>query len=98
LVYAQINERAANRFRAAYTAATLAEYARDEMKQDAVLFIDNIYRFIQAGNELSTLLGNIPSEDWYQPTLTSDIGMFEERTDLHPKRGNYLDSGNLCTG
>ncbi len=79
LVYAQINERAANRFRAAYTAATLAEYARDEMKQDAVLFIDNIYRFIQAGNELSTLLGNIPSEDWYQPTLTSDIGMFEER-------------------
>lgn len=79
LIYAEINEKAANRFRAAYTAATLAEYSRDELGRDVVMFIDNIYRFIQAGNELSTLLGGIPSEDWYQPTLTSDVGMFEER-------------------
>src|SRR3989338_6021888 len=79
LIYAQINEKAANRFRAPYAAATLAEYFRDEEKKDVVFFIDNIYRFIQAGNELSTLLGNIPSEDWYQPTLASDVGMFEER-------------------
>src|SRR3990170_6486165 len=74
-----IKEKAANRFRVPYAAATLAEYYRDEEKKDVVFFIDNIYRFIQAGNELSTLLGNIPSEDWYQPTLASDVGMFEER-------------------
>lgn len=79
LVFGEINERAANRFRVAYSAATIAEYFRDEAKQDVVFFVDNIYRFIQAGNELSTLLGSIPSEDWYQPTLASDIGMFEER-------------------
>lgn len=79
LVFGEINERAANRFRVAYSAATIAEYFRDEEKQDVVFFVDNIYRFIQAGNELSTLLGSIPSEDWYQPTLASDIGMFEER-------------------
>ena len=79
LVFAEINEKAANRFRVPYAAATLAEYYRDEEKKDVVFFIDNIYRFIQAGNELSTLLGNIPSEDWYQPTLASDVGMFEER-------------------
>src|SRR3990167_1275298 len=68
LVYGEINERAANRFRTAYAAATMAEYFRDDAKRDVVLFIDNIYRFIQAGNELATLLGSIPSEDWYQPT------------------------------
>lgn len=79
LVFGEINERAANRFRVAYSAATIAEYFRDEEKQDVVFFVDNIYRFIQAGNELSTLLGSIPSEDWYQPTLASDVGMFEER-------------------
>ena len=79
LVYGEIHEKAANRFRVPYAVATLAEYFRDDERQDVVVFIDNIYRFIQAGNELSTLLGNIPSEDWYQPTLSSDIGMFEER-------------------
>lgn len=79
LVYGEINERAATRFRVGYAAATIAEYFRDEEKQDVVFFIDNIYRFIQAGNELSTMLGAIPSEDWYQPTLASDVGMFEER-------------------
>ncbi len=79
LVFGEINERAANRFRVAYSAAAIAEYSRDEQKKDVVIFVDNIYRFIQAGNELSTLLGSIPSEDWYQPTLSSDIGMFQER-------------------
>lgn len=79
LVFGEINERAANRFRVAYSAAAMAEYSRDEEKKDVVIFIDNIYRFIQAGNELSTLLGSIPSEDWYQPTLSSDIGMIQER-------------------
>lgn len=79
LIFGQINEISATRFRVAYAAAAMAEYLRDEENRDVVLFIDNIYRFIQAGNELSTLLGSIPSEDWYQPTLTSDVGMFEER-------------------
>jgi len=79
LVFGEINDRAAIRFRTAYAAATIAEHFRDSEKQDVVFFVDNIYRFIQAGNELSTLLGSIPSEDWYQPTLASDIGQFEER-------------------
>jgi len=79
LIFGQINESAANRFRVAYASASMAEYFRDEEKKDVIFFIDNIYRFIQAGNELSTLLGSIPSEDWYQPTLTSDVGMLEER-------------------
>ena len=79
LVCGEINEKAAARFRVAYAATTLAEYYRDEESKDVIFFVDNIYRFIQAGNEVSTLLGRIPSEDWYQPTLSSDIGMFEER-------------------
>lgn len=79
LVFGQINEKAAVRFRVAYAATTLAEYYRDEESKDVIFFVDNIYRFIQAGNEVSTLLGRIPSEDWYQPTLASDVGMFEER-------------------
>ena len=79
VVFGKINEKAAARFRVAYAATTLAEYYRDEESKDVIFFVDNIYRFIQAGNEVSTLLGRIPSEDWYQPTLSSDIGMFEER-------------------
>ena len=79
LVFGEINEKAAARFRVAYAATTLAEYYRDEESKDVIFFVDNIYRFIQAGNEVSTLLGRIPSEDWYQPTLASDVGMFEER-------------------
>lgn len=79
LVFAEIHEKAAARFRVAYAGTTLAEYYRDEEGKDVIFFVDNLYRFIQAGNEVSTLLGRIPSEDWYQPTLASDVGMFEER-------------------
>ncbi len=79
LVFGQMNETAAIRFKVGLTAATIAEYFRDTEKQDTVFFIDNIYRFLQAGNELSTLLMNIPSEGGYQATLDSEIGALQER-------------------
>jgi F-type H+-transporting ATPase subunit beta len=79
LILGQMNERPAVRFRTGYAAATLAEHFRDEEDRDVLFFVDNAYRFIQAGNELSILLNTIPSEDGYQATLTSDIGIFQER-------------------
>ncbi len=79
LVFGQMNETAAVRFKTGTTAVTIAEHFRDTQKEDVFFFIDNIYRFLQAGNELSTLLGNIPSEGGYQPTLESEIGTLEER-------------------
>ena len=79
LVFGQMNERPAVRLRTGYAAATLAEYYRDEEDREILFFVDNAYRYIQAGNELSILLNNIPSEDGYQATLTSDVGLFEER-------------------
>jgi F-type H+-transporting ATPase subunit beta len=79
LVLGQMNERAAVRFRAGYSAITIAEYFRDRENRDILFFVDNVYRLVQAGNELSTLLNTIPSEDGYQATLTSDIGQFQER-------------------
>lgn len=79
LVLGQMNERAAVRYRAGYSAITLAEYFRDRENRDILFFVDNVYRLVQAGNELSTLLNTIPSEDGYQATLTSDIGQFQER-------------------
>src|SRR3989344_551520 len=79
LVLGQMNERPAVRFRTGYTAASIAEYFRDQENRDILFFVDNAYRMVQAGNELSTLLNIIPSEDGYQATLTSDIGIFEER-------------------
>src|SRR3989344_6690451 len=79
LVLGQMNERAAVRFRSGYTAITIAEYFRDQENRDILFFVDNVYRLVQAGNELSTLLNTIPSEDGYQATLTSDIGQFQER-------------------
>ena len=79
LVFGQMNETAAIRFKVGATAATMAEYFRDVQSRDVLFFIDNIYRFLQAGNELATLLSMIPSEGGYQPTLTSEIGELEER-------------------
>ncbi len=79
LVFGQMNESAVRRFKVGFVAATIAEYFRDFHKKDVLFFIDNVYRFLQAGNELSTLLGNIPSEGGYQPTLSSEIGQLEER-------------------
>ena len=79
LVFGQMNESAAIRFKVGFAAATIAEYFRDFHREDVLFFIDNVYRFLQAGNELSTLLSIIPSEDGYQPTLLSEIGKLEER-------------------
>lgn len=79
LVFGQMNEAAAIRFKVGFVAATIAEYLRDFHQEDVLFFIDNVYRFLQAGNELSTLLSVTPSEDGYQPTLLSEIGELEER-------------------
>lgn len=79
LIFGQMNENAAVRFRIAAAAATLCEYFRDQEKVDVLFFVDNVFRFVQAGNELSTLLGAIPSELGYQATLESEIAKFESR-------------------
>ena len=79
LVFGQMNEPPGARMRVALTGLTMAEYFRDEMKQDVLLFIDNIFRFVQAGSEVSALLGRMPSAVGYQPTLASEMGRLQER-------------------
>src|SRR3989344_452110 len=79
MVFGQMNEPPANRLRVALTALTMAEYFRDEKKEDVLLFIDNVFRFAQAGSEVSALLGRMPSAVGYQPTLASEIGSLQER-------------------
>ena len=79
LVFGQMNEPPGSRLRIALTGLTMAEYFRDEKRQDVLLFIDNIFRFVQAGSEVSALLGRIPSAVGYQPTLATEMGMLQER-------------------
>ncbi|MFA6098232.1 MAG: F0F1 ATP synthase subunit beta [Patescibacteria group bacterium] len=79
LVFGQMNEPPGARARVALSGLALAEYFRDEQKQDVLLFIDNIFRFTQAGSEVSALLGRIPSAVGYQPTLATDMGELQER-------------------
>ncbi|MDD7847247.1 F0F1 ATP synthase subunit beta [Metamycoplasma hyosynoviae] len=79
LVFGQMNEPPGARMRAPYTALTMAEYFRDELGQDILLFIDNIFRFTQAGSEVSALLGRMPSAVGYQPTLATEMGQLQER-------------------
>jgi len=79
LVYGQMNEPPGARMRVGLSALTMAEYFRDVNKQDVLLFIDNIFRFVQAGSEVSALLGRMPSAVGYQPTLGTDIGDLQER-------------------
>ena len=79
MVFGQMNEPPGARFRVALSALSMAEYFRDELGQDVLLFVDNIFRFVQAGAEVSALLGRMPSAVGYQPTLGSDLGMLEER-------------------
>ncbi|NP_001171729.1 ATP synthase, H+ transporting, mitochondrial F1 complex, beta polypeptide [Saccoglossus kowalevskii] len=79
LVYGQMNEPPGARARVALTGLTVAEYFRDQEGQDVLLFIDNIFRFTQAGSEVSALLGRIPSAVGYQPTLATDMGTMQER-------------------
>ncbi len=79
LTFGQMNEPPGSRMRAALTGLTMAEYLRDERGMDVLLFFDNIYRFVQAGNEISALLGRMPSAVGYQPTLANELGALEER-------------------
>lgn len=79
LVFGQMNEPPGARLRVALSGLTMAEFFRDKERQDVLLFIDNIFRFIQAGSEVSALLGRMPSAVGYQPTLTTEIGTLEER-------------------
>ncbi|MBO4505145.1 MAG: F0F1 ATP synthase subunit beta [Lachnospiraceae bacterium] len=79
LVYGQMNEPPGARMRVALSGLTMAEYFRDVQNQDVLLFIDNIFRFTQAGSEVSTLLGRMPSAVGYQPTLATDMGTLQER-------------------
>ena len=79
LVFGQMNEPPGSRLRVGLTGLTIAEYFRDVMNRDVLLFIDNIYRYVQAGNEVSALLGRMPSAVGYQPTLAGELGSFQER-------------------
>lgn len=79
LVFGQMNEPPGSRMRVAQTGLTMAEYFRDKEKQDVLLFIDNIFRYVQAGSEVSALLGRMPSAVGYQPTLASEVGELQER-------------------
>ena len=79
LAFGQMNEPPGSRMRVALAGLSMAEYIRDEMHQDVLLFIDNIFRFVQAGNEVSALLGRMPSAVGYQPTLANELGELEER-------------------
>ena len=79
LVFGQMNEPPGSRLRVALSALTMAEYFRDEQGQDVLLFIDNIFRFTQAGSEVSALLGRVPSQAGYQPTLATEMGQLQER-------------------
>jgi len=79
LVFGQMNEPPGSRMRVGLTGLTMAEYFRDQLGRDVLLFIDNIYRYVQAGNEVSAMLGRMPSAVGYQPTLNQEIGILEER-------------------
>ena len=79
LVFGQMNEPPGSRMRVAETGLTMAEYFRDEQHQNVLLFIDNIFRFVQAGSEVSALLGRMPSAVGYQPTLANEVGELQER-------------------
>ena len=79
LVFGQMNEPPGARFRVGLSALTMAEYFRDEQRKDVLLFIDNIFRYVQAGSEVSTLLGRMPSAVGYQPSLATEIAQLEER-------------------
>lgn len=79
MVFGQMGENPSMRFLAGHTGATYAEYLRDDLKKDVLMFVDNVFRFAQAGNEISTLTSRIPSEDGYQATLEKEMAEFHER-------------------
>merc|ERR1712235_45198 len=95
LVYGQMNEPPGARARVVLTGLTVAEYFRDQEGQDVLLFIDNIFRFTQAGSEVSALLGRIPSAVGYQPTLATDMGQMQERITT-TKKGSITSVQAIC--
>ncbi|MBM6937495.1 F0F1 ATP synthase subunit beta, partial [Pseudoflavonifractor phocaeensis] len=90
LVFGQMNEPPGARMRVALTGLTMAEYFRDQEKQDVLLFIDNIFRYVQAGSEVSALMGRMPSAVGYQPTLANEMGALQERI-------TSTDSGSITS-
>ena len=96
LVYGQMNEPPGARMRVGLSGLTMAEYFRDEKNQDVLLFIDNIFRFTQAGSEVSALLGRMPSAVGYQPTLQTEMGGFAGAYHIDKERINHVCSGCLC--
>jgi len=97
LVYGQMNEPPGARMRVALSALTMAEYFRDVQNQDVLLFVDNIFRFVQAGSEVSALLGRVPSAVGYQPTLATEMGYFTRTYYFNISWFNYFNSSGLRT-
>jgi F-type H+-transporting ATPase subunit beta len=101
LIYGPMSENPAVRFLTAYASVTVAEYFRDVEEKDVLFFVDNVFRFAQAGSELSTLTKVIPSEEGYQPTLSSEMALFQERitsgksTDISSIEAIYVPSDDL---
>ena len=96
LVFGQMNEPPGARMRVAQTGLTMAEYFRDEKHQNVLLFIDNIFRFTQAGSEVSALLGRMPSAVGYQPTLATEMGDAAGENYLYKERLGHISAGCLC--
>src|SRR5690625_605696 len=97
MVFGQMNEPPGARMCVALTGLTMAEYFRDEQGQDVLLFIDNIFRFTQAGMEISALLGRMPSAVGYQPTLSTEMGQLQERiTSTEDRKSTRLNSSHVA--
>ena len=97
MLFGQMNEPPGARFRIGHAALTMAEYFRDDEHRDVLLLIDNIFRFIQAGSEVSGLMGQMPSRLGYQPTMGTELSGLEERIANTDKRRHHLDPGRLCS-
>ena len=98
MVFGQMNEPPGARLRVALSALTMAEYFRDQTGADTLLFIDNIFRFTQAGSEVSALLGRMPSAVGYQPTLGTEMGELQERITSTKRGRGHVDPGDLRAG
>ncbi len=98
MVFGQMNEPPGARLRVGLSGLTMAEYFRDEEHQDVLIFIDNIFRFVQAGSEVSALLGRMPSAVGYQPTLGTEMGALAGTHHLDHLRLDYFRAGDLCSG
>lgn len=96
MVFGQMNEPPGARMRVALTGLTIAEYFRDVEGQDVLLFIDNIFRFTQAGSEVSALLGRMPSAVGYQPTLATEMGQLQERITSTKKVPLHRSKPSMC--